>query len=191
MELQLRLIIEKSIKRIFLLQFCLNGNENTTPDIAMRCLIGLPIVMAMFATVILDITSYQKIKSRNHKDHQSPNSNSNQPIIHNIISFHLLKNSPRRKCLETSIRSTTISSLLFIILFSIFIIGAILGMSPYYVVALTFVSINSVRVPSIASLALNKNQTNAFKSRTTRQEWELKNAEEERKKRLEAKKINT
>ena len=148
---------------------------------AMRCLTGLPILMAMFATTLLDIASYRKIKSRNVQNHQ--NSGFNQPIINNIIGSHIINNSPRIKCLETSIRSTTISLLFFIILISIFIIGVICGMFPFHVVALGMIIINSLRVPLIVSLALNKNQTNGLKSRTDRQEWEMKHAMEERQRR--------
>ena len=64
-----------------------------------------------------------------------------------------------------------------------FIIG---GMFDMYLYVCMYVGLlfTSVRVPLIVSLALNKNQTNASKSRSARQEWERKNAQEERIQRL-------
>ena len=148
---------------------------------AMRCLIGLPGVIAMFATTLLNISSYYTIRSQNLQNPLSPN----QPCVINIIGFHIWNNSPRSKCLKTSIRSTTISTTLFVILLSV-ILGGLFELSPYFLIALTSICINSVRVPLLISLAFNKDDTNAFKSRAKRQEWEMKNALEERKRRSEA-----
>ena len=66
------------------------------------------------------------------------------------------------------------------------ILGCLFGISPYFLVALASICINSVRVPLLISLAFNKDETNAFKSKAQRQEWEMKNALEERKRRSEA-----
>ena len=148
---------------------------------AMRCLIGLPGVIVMFATTLLNISSCNTIKLRIPQNPPSPN----QPLINNIIWFHFWNNSPRSKCLETSIRSTTISTTLFVIMVSV-ILGGLFGISPYFLVALTSICINSVRVPLLILLAFNKDETNAFKSRAQRQEWEMKNALEERQRRSEA-----
>ena len=148
---------------------------------AMRCLIGCPVFISAFASCLLDISTFCTIKSRNLQNHP----NSNQPNINNIIGFHLLNNTTRKKCLETSIRSTTISITLFLFCFPFFILGNLLGMSPFYTVALPLISYNVIRIPLIVSLAVKRNETNTFQSRATRQQWEMTNALEERKKRRE------
>ena len=149
----------------------------------MRCLIGLPAVIAMFTTTLLDVSSYYTIKSRNLQNRPSPK----EPLIDNIIGCHIWNNSLRSKCLETSIRSTTISTTMFVILFPTFAFGCLLEIIPYFLIPVIAICVNSVRVPLLVSLALNKNRTNAPKSRAKRQEWEMKNALEERQRRSEAK----
>ena len=158
----------------------MNGNEITLPKIAMRCLCGIPMVTAMFATIILDVSSYSRLKNKNLQN----NPTMNEPMINNRIGFHILFNSPRTKCLETSIRSTTISTTCFVIMVPL-IFGCLLGIIPYFFVPIITICMNALRMPLIVSLALKRNDTNAFKSRKQRQEWEMKHALEERKRRSE------
>lgn len=155
----------------------MSGQENTPPTVALRCLTALPPLISMFTTLLLDLSTY-----RNLQNHPNPN----QRNFNNRIHFHITNNSPWRKSIETSIVSTTISVIMFVIFFLIFIIVNIFGTFQYYVVAITFITFNAVRIPLVYLLTLNKNETNAVQSKAERQETVRMHALEERQRREEA-----
>ena len=145
-------------------------------------------MLAILTTLILDCLSYKNIKSRtiNANNHQNPNASA--LIANNLINSNLTKNMPSKQCnINTSVKSTLISTVLFLSTCFLFITANLTIIPPVHMYVNTVLIINIFRVPLILILTVKKNSTNAFQSRTKRQEWEMEHA---RKERLERSQVN-
>ena len=173
----------------FFLQYCISGDENATQEGIVKPLIGIPTILAISATLILDIISYMKIKSRTIKSDKLQ-SNITTKVSPNTLKYsRKLKNMPSKKSnIHISVKSTSISAFLFVSCIILFIIANISSIPSVLVITYTTLFLNSIRVLLIISLAIKKNSTNVINSRNKRLQWEMENAQRERKERLEARK---
>ena len=140
-----------------------------------KVLLGVPTVLMLLATVILDAKTYLEIQSRNA-------SKLKKSVLNCASSL-----SAKGECLDIPIKSTTISTILSLICNVMFVAANVSSIPSFYLIINSGTVVNSLRVPLIISFAFKKNQSTITRSRVARQNWEKQNAIYEKQERIQAK----
>ena len=138
-------------------------------------------MLTIVATATLDARTFFIIQSRKVKRHTI--SDQDPKLLQNCVSR---TSAAKNQNLTIPLKSTVISTALFIICNVMIVAANVSTINSFYVVINSAIVVNSLRVPMIISFAFKENKSTVCRSRVQRQEWEQQNALQEKQKRIQA-----